>query len=149
MKWVETDFLCIYIFLYKYNFHCSFIGNLFRNAYIFLSFVMTHLCVMPDCKTTNGAVLSLDKSRHCRWSLCTLLSSICLGGVSDRPLQTGCFLYTGVLNSQRQVPAPHADYLKRMSEWWRKVVKGRVTEQELLCFGIRMCYSFSFLWRPL
>lgn len=41
----NKDFLCIYIYSYKYiHFQCAFIGHLYRNAYIFLSFAMAHLC---------------------------------------------------------------------------------------------------------
>lgn len=141
----------IYIYLYNIHFQCAFIGHFCIEMLIFFSLLQWHTCVslmlkihvMPEWKAKNVAVLTLDKSRHCRWPPCTLLSSICFGGVSDWPLQRGCFLYTGGLNSQRQVSAPYGDYLKRMSEWWRKVVTERETEQELFCFGIRMCYSFS------
>lgn len=158
MKWMETKIFCVYIFI-RINIYIFSVLLLVTciEMLIFFSLLQWHTCVslmfkihvMPECKKLNGAVLTLDKSRHCRWPPCTLLSSICLGGVSDRPLQRGCFLCTGGLNSQRQVSAPYADYLKRMSEWCRKVVTERETERELFCFCIRMCYSLSFLWRPL
>lgn len=72
---------------------------------------------------------------------CMLPSSISLGGVWQASEKRVLSLYWRYSFSETGLPAPYiADYLKRMSEWWRKVVTERETEQKLFCFGIRMCY---------